>query len=72
MSPAALELRNVSVSYGRKGLALDGVNLTIPKGGVVALLGANGAGKTTMIRAITGLLSLHNGQVTAGSISMDG
>lgn len=72
MSQTALELRNVSVSYGRKGLALDGVNLTIPKGGIVALLGANGAGKTTMIRAITGLLPLHNGQVTSGTISMEG
>ena len=67
----ALELRDLSVRYARKGFALDGVNLTIPKGGIVALLGANGAGKTTMIRAVSGLLPLHNGQITGGSISMD-
>ena len=68
----ALELRDLSVRYARKGFALDGVNLTIPKGGIVALLGANGAGKTTMIRAVSGLLPLHNGQITGGSIAMDG
>jgi branched-chain amino acid transport system ATP-binding protein len=71
MSPA-LHLRDLSVSYARKGLALDGVNLTIPKGGIVALLGANGAGKTTLIRAVSGLLPLHNGQIIRGSIDMDG
>lgn len=71
MSPA-LQLRDLSVSYARKGLALDGVNLTIPKGGIVALLGANGAGKTTLIRAVSGLLPLHNGQILRGSIDMDG
>jgi branched-chain amino acid transport system ATP-binding protein len=71
MNPA-LQLRDVSVSYGGKGLALEGVNLTIPKAGVVALLGANGAGKTTLIRAVSGLLTLHNGQITQGSIHMDG
>jgi branched-chain amino acid transport system ATP-binding protein len=68
----ALQLRDLSVSYARKGLALDGVNLTIPKGGIVALLGANGAGKTTLIRAVSGLLPLHNGQILRGSIDMDG
>jgi branched-chain amino acid transport system ATP-binding protein len=71
MSPA-LHLHDLSVSYARKGLALDGVNLTIPKGGIVALLGANGAGKTTLIRAVSGLLPLHNGQIIRGSIDMDG
>jgi len=68
----ALDIRDLSVRYASKGLALDGVSLSIPKSGVVALLGANGAGKTTLIRAISGLLSLHGGQIVRGSIEMDG
>ena len=68
----ALEVRDLSVRYASKGLALDGVSLSIPKSGVVALLGANGAGKTTLIRAISGLLPLHGGQIVRGSIQMDG
>ena len=67
-----LEIRGLSAGYGRKGLALEDVNLQVPKGGVVALLGANGAGKTTLIRAITGLLELHHGRVTAGEVFFDG
>ena len=61
-----LEIKGLSVSYARKGLALDGVSLSVPQGGRVALLGANGAGKTTLIRAITGLLSVHGGAIVAG------
>ncbi len=68
----ALEVRDLSVRYASKGFALDGVTLSIPKGSIVALLGANGAGKTTLIRSITGLLPLHSGQATGGSIHMDG
>ena len=67
-----LEVKGLSAGYARKGLALDDVNLQVPKGGVVALLGANGAGKTTLIRAITGLLDLHHGHVTAGQVFFDG
>jgi branched-chain amino acid transport system ATP-binding protein len=69
---AMLAIKGLSVAYARKGLALEDINLSVPKGGVVALLGANGAGKTTLIRAITGLLDVHNGSVTAGSISLAG
>ncbi|MFP5340791.1 MAG: ABC transporter ATP-binding protein [Gammaproteobacteria bacterium] len=69
---AMLDIRDLSVAYARKGLALDGVNLSVPKGSIVALLGANGAGKTTLIRAVSGLLGLHGGQVVAGSVAMDG
>ena len=61
-----LNITNLSVSYARKGLALDGVSLAVPDGGRVALLGANGAGKTTLIRAITGLLDLHGGHIVSG------
>ena len=69
---AALEIEGLSVAYARKGLALQDVSLSVPKGGIVALLGANGAGKTTLIRAVTGLLDLHHGSVTGGQIRFGG
>ena len=49
-----------------------GVSLEVPQGAIVALLGANGAGKTTALRACTGLLPLHRGAVRSGTISLDG
>ena len=64
----ALEIKSLSVGYARKGLALEDVSLSVPKGGIVALLGANGAGKTTLIRAVTGLLNLHHGHVEKGAV----
>lgn len=67
-----LEVTDLSVGYGRKGLALDKVSLSVPQGGIVALLGANGAGKTTLIRAVTGLLDLHHGHVDGGTVTFDG
>jgi branched-chain amino acid transport system ATP-binding protein len=67
-----LEIKGLSVGYARKGLALEDVSLTVPKGGIEALLGAHGAGKTTLIRAVTGLLDLHHGHVRSGSIQFAG
>jgi branched-chain amino acid transport system ATP-binding protein len=59
---ALLDLRRVTVAY--EGLrALSQVSLTVPEGAVVALLGANGAGKTTMLRTISGLVRPENGEI---------
>jgi branched-chain amino acid transport system ATP-binding protein len=67
-----LEIAGLSAGYARKGLALENIAFTVPKGGIVALLGANGAGKTTLIRAVTGLLDLHHGQILTGSVLLGG
>jgi branched-chain amino acid transport system ATP-binding protein len=67
-----LEIENLEVVYGDVLLALKGVSLELPEGGIVALLGANGAGKTTALRACTGLLPIHRGAVRGGTISLDG
>jgi len=67
-----LDIKGLSVGYARKGLALEDVSLSVPTGGIVALLGANGAGKTTLIRSVSGLLDLHHGHVTGGSIHYQG
>ena len=51
---------------------LKGVSLSVPKGGIVALLGANGAGKTTTLKAISNLLRAERGEVTKGAILFEG
>ncbi|MGP2436318.1 ABC transporter ATP-binding protein [Streptomyces sp. JW3] len=68
----ALHVEEVDVAYGRALSALRSVSLTVPHGGVVALLGANGAGKTTLLRAVSGTLRLHRGAVTVGRIRYGG
>ena len=65
-------MRNLEVVYSDVILVLRGVSLAVPQGSIVALLGANGAGKTTILRAITGLLSLHRGSITKGAVTFDG
>ncbi|SRR5579875_3197878 len=67
-----LQLQGITVTYASTILAVQDVSLEAPDHGVVALLGANGAGKTTILRAITGLLRIHGGRLTSGSITFDG
>jgi branched-chain amino acid transport system ATP-binding protein len=74
-APAAaplLAVRNVEVVYDEVILVLRGLSLDVPKGAVVALLGANGAGKSTTLKAISGLLKAEDGKVTRGEILFDG
>ena len=68
----ALRVRNLEVVYSDVILVLRGVSVDVPKGAIVALLGANGAGKTTLLRAITGLLRVHRGEITKGSVELEG
>jgi len=67
-----LEVNNIEVIYNHVILVLKGVSLTVPKGGITALLGGNGAGKTTTLKAISGLLASERGEVTKGSIAYNG
>ena len=67
-----LSVRNLEVVYNDIALVLRGLSFDVPTGGIAAVLGANGAGKTTLLRAITGLLSVHRGEITKGTIELDG
>ena len=67
-----LSVQNLEVVYQDVILVLRGVSFEIPKGKIVSLLGSNGSGKTTVIRSITGLLDIQNGDITKGTISVDG
>jgi branched-chain amino acid transport system ATP-binding protein len=67
-----LELKKVEVVYGGAILALKGVSLDVSQGQVVTILGANGAGKTTILKAISGILALENGKVHTGEIWYQG
>ncbi|RDD63441.1 ABC transporter ATP-binding protein [Ferruginivarius sediminum] len=67
-----LSVNNIEVIYDHVILVLKGVSLSVPEGGVVALLGANGAGKTTTLKAISNLLRAERGEVTKGSIHLRG
>ena len=66
-----LSVNNIEVIYDHVILVLKGVSLDVPRGGIVALLGANGAGKTTTLKAISNLLHAERGDVTKGSILFD-
>ena len=67
-----LEVNNIEVIYDHVILVLKGVSLSVPRGGITALLGANGAGKTTTLKAISNLLHAERGEVTKGSILCGG
>ncbi len=67
-----LTLTDVEVRYDRAILALRGVSLEVPAGSIVALLGANGAGKSTTLKAISGLVRAERGECTQGRIELDG
>jgi branched-chain amino acid transport system ATP-binding protein len=67
-----LAINNIEVIYDHVILVLKGVSLSVPEGGIVALLGANGAGKTTTLKAISNLLHAERGEVTKGTIEFKG
>jgi branched-chain amino acid transport system ATP-binding protein len=67
-----LSVNNIEVIYDHVILVLKGVSLTVPQGGITALLGANGAGKTTTLKAISNLLRSERGEVTKGTIVFEG
>jgi branched-chain amino acid transport system ATP-binding protein len=67
-----LKLNNIEVIYDQVILVLKGVSLEVPEGRIVALLGANGAGKSTTLKAISGLLRPERGEVTEGTIEFMG
>ncbi|MBS1264479.1 MAG: High-affinity branched-chain amino acid transport ATP-binding protein LivF [Acidimicrobiaceae bacterium] len=67
-----LEVANLEVVYNEVVLVLRGLSIEVGDGQIVALLGANGAGKTTTTRAISGLLDVHDGEITKGTITFDG
>lgn len=67
-----LKINNIEVKYHEVILVIKGVSIKVPEGGIVALLGANGAGKSTTLKAISGLLNHEDGEVTDGSIEFMG
>jgi branched-chain amino acid transport system ATP-binding protein len=67
-----LVLNNVEVTYDKVFLAIKGVSIEAGKSGVAALLGSNGAGKSTTLKAVSGLLAPERGEVTRGSVSWEG
>ncbi len=71
-SRTLLAVNNVEVIYDHVILVLKGVSLRVPEGGIVALLGANGAGKSTTLKAISGLLRTERGDVTKGTVEFLG
>jgi branched-chain amino acid transport system ATP-binding protein len=67
-----LEVERLSVRYGGVVRALDDVSLSVDEGSAVGLLGANGAGKTSLLRAVSGLLGFHRGAVQGGVVRIAG
>ena len=69
---AILEINNIEVVYNKAIQVLRGLSLSVPKGGIVALLGSNGAGKSTTLKSVSGLLELENGELIDGQINFKG
>ncbi|MDB5489830.1 MAG: transporter ATP-binding protein, partial [Reyranella sp.] len=67
-----IDVANIEVIYNHVILVLKGVSLSVPEGGIVALLGGNGAGKSTTLKAISNLLRTERGEVTKGQIHCRG
>ncbi|SEA00593.1 branched-chain amino acid transport system ATP-binding protein [Acidovorax soli] len=67
-----LEVNNIEVIYNKVVQALRGLSLAVPRGQIVALLGSNGAGKSTTLKAVSGLLALEDGALESGSILFNG
>ena len=67
-----LTVNGIEVIYNHVILVLKGVSLSVPEGGIVAILGGNGAGKTTTLRAVSNLLKGERGEVTKGTIEYKG
>lgn len=67
-----MKINNIEVKYHEVILVIKGVSIEVPHGGIVALLGANGAGKSTTLKAVSGLLNHENGAVTDGAIEFLG
>ena len=71
-APPILSVKNIEVIYDHVILVLRGVSLDVPQGRIVALLGGNGAGKSTTLKSISTLLASERGDVTKGSIEFRG
>ena len=67
-----LEVENLEVTYSRVIVAVQGVSLKVPENSIVALLGTNGAGKSTTVRAISGFLPVDDAQINRGTIRFNG
>ena len=67
-----LEVNNIEVIYNKVVQALRGLSLAVPRGQIVALLGSNGAGKSTTLKAVSGLLALEDGLLASGSVRYNG
>lgn len=67
-----LGIKNLEITYHDIILVIKGISLTVKDGSMVALLGANGAGKSTILKAVSGLLEVEDGDIEDGTIDFDG
>ncbi|MGE8591065.1 MAG: ATP-binding cassette domain-containing protein, partial [Alcaligenes sp.] len=67
-----LDINNIEVVYNKAVQVLRGLSLSVPAGSIVALLGSNGAGKSTTLKAVSGLLDLEDGELVRGHIAFNG